>query len=70
MRIIKQATASNGLTIKVTGKNIYGEYEVRTYKQGKILHPRTYFTDDKNDALRTAAIIFESENKRAMSLID
>lgn len=63
MKTIKSATMQQGLNIKVMGKNSYGEFEVRVYKNGKLLPDLTYYTDNKDDALNTAAYMYEKEFK-------
>jgi len=58
IRVIQKAVVGP-YTIKVMGKNEYDEYEVRWYTNGKHVEKKTYYASDKEDAIGTAAKMYD-----------
>jgi len=53
-----------GIQLKLVERKQWGEYEVRWIEDGKVIEDKSYFTDDKDDAVETMAIMKKSINMR------
>jgi len=60
MRKIYHSDVIAGKQVRVYGRDIFGEFVVRTYDNGQLLVGSCYFTSDKEDALEAAAYIVKA----------
>lgn len=51
-------------TFKLHYDKYFDEYQVRVFENGFQNHKRTYFTDDKEDAIETMATMKEEQEKK------
>lgn len=53
-----------GASVKVYYTSEYQEYVTQVYRSGKHYEPADYFTDCRDDAMRTARTMLDEETRR------
>ena len=59
----KGVIVAGGMKVRLVYDAIWKEWQVRVYEEGKRIEAATYYTDDKEDAVRTMNEMIRRDNR-------